>query len=105
MVMSSAISNSSWAHVTRHRRGLRWLPPRETPASRGAARLRYARNLAGEIPSVQQARDRALLADPPDRLGDQRRDRELADIARDPHGLGREDAIGHHQLLQRRCGD
>src|SRR5882724_4306699 len=59
-----------------------------TGFSRRRTKLQSSRSL------VEETRDRALLADPLDRLGHQRRDRQLADVARHPHRLGGEDAVG-----------
>ena len=67
-------------------------------------RVRLARGAGrgGIRGQVEQARNRALLADPQDRLGHQRRDRQLPDVVRQPHRLGRDDAVGQHQRLDRR---
>src|SRR3954453_22956924 len=43
--------------------------------------------------SVEQARHRALVADPTDRLAHVLGDRQHPDLARDAHALGRPDAV------------
>src|SRR3546814_4665316 len=52
-------------------------------------------------PLVEQARDRLRLADPLDRLAEQRGDRELPNVARQPHRLGRQ--IGSASCRERVC--
>src|SRR5690348_7109534 len=71
--------------------------PRPASASRGAARRVPARLGPVSPFLVEEARDRALLADALDRLGHQGGDRQLADVARDAHRLGGEDAVCRHQ--------
>src|SRR3546814_19488303 len=57
------------------------------------------------VRSVEQAGDRAFLADPPDCLADQRSDGQLADIAGDPYRGGRLDRVSGHQRGEGRRGD
>src|SRR6185312_48511 len=53
---------------------------------------------------IQRA-DRLLVADPADRLGEQRRDRELADAAAAARGGRQRNGVGHDQLIEHRARD
>src|SRR3954469_1929073 len=87
MVTTSAMTFSSNGGSPAH-------PLRGAVPPCSAARPPGVPYAAGNL--VEQAGDRLLLADPADRLGDQRGDRDLADVARQPHRLGRLDAVGRH---------
>src|SRR6185437_12914947 len=89
MVTMSAIEDSSLAPRTRAQRAGFTACDAGLQGCRASRRCRIAR--AAEIPFlVEQARNRALLADAADRLGHQRRDAELADVLRHSHRLGRQ---------------
>ena len=54
---------------------------------------------------VEQARDRAFVGDSADRLGEQRRDGQAADLAVLGIGLAGPDGVGDDQLAELRLGD
>src|SRR5579885_1081173 len=78
MVTMSAIACSSFSFISRAPAPLHGLHRLRAPASRGAARRAAGaprwRPRGNHETLVEQARDRPLLADAADRLGDQRRD-------------------------------
>src|ERR1700722_397490 len=71
----------------------RWAARRETPSVSQAATL------------IEERRDAFLFGDAADRLANQGRDRDHADIAGDPHRLGRLNRIGEHEFAELRRGD